>query len=220
MNRLLFSAILFIALTGCSASPDSKVTSPEQILQMMRSDTSWTHHLDSLAQTAIGPGARRIDPVSHTFSYDGRTWLFNQDWGGVLEIPSDYIVEDDLIQAELSFHGTRAFSPDSLILVSFYAGFQGITDEESHTALRESLAEDGFTITGWTIVDGIVTVHARSGQGINYIGRHLPADEDGVERAVSVQYPDENRDEANAVLEMAARYPAGPLGNVFQGEAL
>ena len=186
----------------------------------MRSDTSWTHHLDSLAQTAIGPGARCIDPVSHTFSYDGRTWLFNQDWGGVLEIPSDYIVEDDLIQAELSFHGTRAFSPDSLILVSFYAGFQGITDEESHTALRESLAEDGFTITGWTIVDGTVTVHARSDEGINYVGRHLPADEDGVERAVSVQYPDENRNEANAVLEMAARYPAGPFGNVFRGEAL
>ena len=167
-----------------------------------------------------GPGARCIDPVSHTFSYDGRTWLFNQDWGSVLEIPSDYIVEDDPVQAELSFHGTRAFSPDSLILVSFYAGFQCVPDEESRAFLRESLTEDGFTVISWDVPDGVVTVRARSPQGINYFGRHLPADGDGVERAVSVQYPDGKTDDAKDVLQMAIRYPAGPHGNVFRGEAL
>lgn len=220
MNRFLLPVLPLIIFSGCAHSPGSGSSFPGQVLQAMRADTGWIRHLDSLSQTALGPGARCIDSVSHTFSYDGRTWLFNQDWGGVLEIPSDYIVEDDPVQAELSFHGTRAFSPDSLILVSFYAGFQCVPDEESRAFLRESLTEDGFTVISWDVPDGVVTVRARSPQGINYFGRHLPADGDGVERAVSVQYPDGKTDDAKDVLQMAIRYPAGPHGNVFRGEAL
>ena len=220
MNRFLLPVLPLIIFSGCAHSPGSGSSFPGQVLQARRADTGWIRHLDSLSQTALGPGARCIDPVSHTFSYDGRTWLFNQDWGGVLEIPSDYIVEDDPVQAELSFHGTRAFSPDSLILVSFYAGFQCVPDEESRAFLRESLAEDGFTVISWDVPDGVVTVRARSPHGINYFGRHLPADGDGVERAVSVQYPDGKTDDAKDVLHMAIRYPAGPHGNVFRGEAL
>ena len=86
-----------------------------------------------------GPGAKCLDPVSHSFTYDGRTWIFNQDWGGVLEIPADYIIEDDLWQAKISFHGTHAWSPDSTILVSFYAGFQCLDKEEFTESILESL---------------------------------------------------------------------------------
>ena len=105
-NTIAIISILFLSM-ACGQRPKANNT-PEGILAQMRADTSWIHELDSLSQVAIGPGARCIDPVWHTFSYDGRTWFFNQDWGGVLEIPSDYLPEDDLWQAELSFHGTRA----------------------------------------------------------------------------------------------------------------
>ena len=66
--------------------------------------------------------------------------------GGVLEIPADYIIEDDLWQAKISFHGTHAWSPDSTILVSFYAGFQCLDKEEFTESILESLEEDGFFV--------------------------------------------------------------------------
>ena len=56
-----------------------------------------------LAAIAIGPGAKCIDPVWHMFSYEGRYFFHNQDWGGVLEVPKGFLPEDDLWQAELSF---------------------------------------------------------------------------------------------------------------------
>jgi hypothetical protein len=204
---------------ACGQRPKANNT-PEGVLAQMRADTSWIHELNSLAQVAIGPGARCIDPVWHTFSYDGRTWFFNQDWGGVLEIPSDYLPEDDLWQAELSFHGTRAWSPDSLILVSYYAGFQALTMEESIEAIRDGLKDDGFAVREWDEKEKVLTIRARSAEGINYYGRHIFANDDGVEYSVSVQYPDEKADEALLVIEMADRYPAGPNGIVFKGEAL
>lgn len=174
-----------VVVISCATQP--KQTGPEAILVQMRADTSWIHHLDSLAQTAIGPGAKCLDPVSHSFTYDGRTWIFNQDWGGVLEIPADYIIEDDLWQAKISFHGTHAWSPDSTILVSFYAGFQCLDKEE------------------------VLTVFARSTQGINFVGRYLYTDEDGIEHCVSVQYPDDKAEEAIPVIAMASHYPLGPM---------
>ena len=174
-----------VVVISCATQP--KQTGPEAILVQMRADTSWIHHLDSLAQTAIGPGAKCLDPVSHSFTYDGRTWIFNQDWGGVLEIPADYIIEDDLWQAEISFHGTHAWSPDSTSLVSFYAGFQCLDKEE------------------------VLTVFARSAQGINFVGRYLYTDEDGIEHCVSVQYPDDKAEEAIPVIAMASHYPLGPM---------
>ena len=174
-----------VVVISCATQP--KQTGPEAILVQMRADTSWIHHLDSLAQTAIGLGAKCLDPVSHSFTYDGRTWIFNQDWGGVLEIPADYIIEDDLWQAKISFHGTHAWSPDSTILVSFYAGFQCLDKEE------------------------VLTVFARSTQGINFVGRYLYTDEDGIEHCVSVQYPDDKAEEAIPVIAMASHYPLGPM---------
>jgi hypothetical protein len=180
----------------------------------MRADTAWIRQLDSMAQTAIGPGAKCLDPVSHSFAYDGRVWLFNQDWGSVLEIPSGYIIEDDLWQAELSFHGTRAWSPDSLILVSFYAGFQGLTDEESVEMTVSGLEEDGFAVLERAVKEGVLTIRARSAEGINYYGRRVFANEDGTEYAVSVQWPAGKASEAQEVIKMADRYPAGPSGSI------
>ena len=214
----VFVAILFLGM-ACGQLPKTNDT-PERVLAQMRADTSWIHELDSLAQVAIGPGARCIDPVWHTFSYDGQTWFFNQDWGGVLEIPSDYLPEDDLWQAELSFHGTRAWSPDSLILVSYYAGFQALTMEESIEAIRDGLKDDGFVVREWDENETVLTIRARSAEGINYFGRHILANDEGVEFSVSVQYPDEKESDALPIIEMADRYPAGPNGVIFKGEAL
>ena len=217
-NTIIIPTILLLVL-ACGQRPKDNKT-PEDILAQMRADTSWIHELDSLAQVAIGPSARCIDPVWHSFSYYGRTWFFNQDWGGVLEIPSDYLPEDDLWQAELSFHGTRAWSPDSLILVSYYAGFQTLSKEESIEAIVSGLEEDGFAVQGWDEKEKVLTIYARSADGINYYGRHIFANDNGVEFSVSVQYPDEKAAEALPVIEMADRYPAGPNGTILIGEAL
>ena len=217
-NTIIIPTILLLVL-ACGQRPKDNKT-PEDILAQMRADTSWIHKLESLAQVAIGPSAMCIDLVWHTFSYDGRTWFFNQDWGGVLEIPSDYLPEDDLWQAELSFHGTRAWSPDSLILVSYYAGFQTLSKEESIEAIVSGLEEDGFAVQGWDEKEKVLTIHAHRADCINYYGRHIFANENGVEFSVSVQYPDEKAAEALPVIEMADRYPAGPNGAIFIGEAL
>lgn len=219
MRNSIITITVLVLMIACVQQPKSQDT-PEAILAQMRADTGWIHELDSLAQVAIGPGANCLDPVKHTFSFEGRTWFFNQDWGGVLEIPSDYIPEDDLWQAELSFHGTRAWSPDSLILVSFYAGFQGVTDEESIEATIFGLEEDGFTVLKREEKEEVLTIRARSIEGVNYYGRQIFANEDGVEYMISVQYPDGKSSGVQAVIEMADRYPAGPNGNHFRGLVL
>ena len=128
-----------------------------------------------------------------------------------MEIPADYIIEDDLWQAEISFHGTHAWSPDSTILVSFYAGFQCLDKEEFTESILESLEEDGFTVFRRDEKEEVLTVFARSAQGINFVGRYLYADEDGIERCVSVQYPDDKAEEAIPVIAMASHYPLGPM---------
>ena len=219
MKNTILIIFLTVLLFACGRQPKDLET-PEYILPEMRAYTTWIHELDSLAQIAIGPGAKCMDPVWHTFSYDNRLWFFNQDWGGVLEIPADYVPQDDLVQAELSFHGTSAWSPDSLIFISFYSGFQALTDDEAREAMLSGLAEYGFTIQDSSETDGALTIRARSAEGINYYGRHIFANKDGIEYSVSVQYPDNKTPEAHDIMKMADRYPAGPNGNIFKGEAL
>ncbi len=138
------------------------------------------------------------------------TWLINDDWGFALEIPADYLVEDNPWAEHFSDHGRRVFSPDSLILISTYAGVQALPDEEVGDDLVNSLAEDGFQISQIETVGRTLIIHARNGDGINYYGRHTLANEDGIEYAVSVQYPDEKETEAQRVIKMADRFPAGP----------
>ena len=78
--------LLALSLTIGCASSNTDSPSPEEILSRMRADTAWIRRLESLVGIAIGPGAKCIDPVRRTFSYDGRTWLFNEDWGGILSL--------------------------------------------------------------------------------------------------------------------------------------
>lgn len=214
MNKIILITSALLALLSCRQKPTQ--SGPEAVLARMRADTAWIHRLDSMAQIAIGLGAKCLDPVSHSFSYEGRTWIFNQDWGGVLEIPSDYLIEDDIWQAGLSFHGTRIWSPDSLIMVSFYAGFQALECDEYFESLEGGLMEEGFSI----ISNDEGTILARSKEGINYYGRHRYANKDGIEYSVSLQWPDKKAEEAKEIIMMADRYPAGPNGNVFIGEAI
>lgn len=217
--RYTVPIVLLVLTLSCGQRQQVK-DAPEAILAQMRADTAWIHQLDSMAQIAIGPGSKCLDPVSHSFAYDGRIWLFNQDWGGVLEIPADYTIEDDLWQAELSFHGTRVWSPDSLILISFYAGFQALENDEFEESTRLGLEEDGFAVQAWDEKEKDIIIRARSAEGINYYGRHRLANENGVEYSVSVQYPDGKGDDAKKVIDMVNMYPTGPNGNVFKGEAL
>ena len=219
MRNTILIIFLTVLLMACGRQLKDFET-PEAVLAQMRTDTALIRELDSLAQIAIGPGAKCVDPVWHTFSYDDRLWFFNQDWGGVLEIPADYIPEDDLTQAELSFHGTCAWSPDSLVLISFYAGFQVLTNNESLGAILTGLAKADFDIQECVEEDDVHTIRARNADGINFYGRHIAANEDGIEFEVFVRYPDEKTSEVQTVIKMADRYPSGPNGNIFKGEAL
>lgn len=215
---VLLVTIAFAMAVACGRRPEPSLA-PDVILANMRADTAWIRELDSLAAIAIGPNAKCLDPVCHTFEWEGRTWFFNQDWGGVLEIPSDYLPEDDLWQAELSFHGTRAWSPDSLILVSFYAGFQTLTPEESKAVILSGLEDDGFAVQSRDEKENVLTLRARSAEGINYYGRYFITGKNGVEYSVSVQYPDQKVSDALGVIEKADRYPAGPKGVIIKGRA-
>ena len=192
----------------------------EEMLAVMRADTSWTRELDSMAQIAIGPGAKCIDPVWHLFSYDGRFWLFGQDWGGVLEIPEGYIPEDDYTQTHLSFHGTSANSPDSLIRISFYEGFQAFEYDEFIENTCSGLLKDYFTIDDKTIKDSILTIRAHNDFGINYYGKYMYKDSCSVEHIAVVQYPDNRKEEGEAIIPMVNRYPAGPNGKIYVGWAI
>ena len=221
MYKLIIPFLMILAFfTACGYSVGSADPSPEETLAQMRADTAWIRELDSLAAEAIGPGARCLDPVWHLFEWDGRKWLFNQDWGGVLEIPSGYIPEDDPWQAELSFHGTRAFSPDSMVIISFYAGFQAIGDEELTETVREGLEGDGFVIEHIDVDDREFRISARSARDIRYYARHLFADGDGVEYAAGVQFPAAREDEAEEIIRMIRRFPLGTGGHPFRGLAL
>lgn len=191
-------------IPSCRQHPTA--SGPEATLAGMRADMAWIRQLDSLAQTAIGPGACCLDPVKHTFAYDGRTWLFNQDWGGVLEVPADYLPEDDLWQADYSFHGTRVFSPDSLILISCHAGVQVQVPGEYAASIQQDLEEQGLSIQAMTEEDGVWTVRAENEDGINYYGRYIFASPEGVEYTISVQYPDDKQKEAADIFEMIDRF--------------
>ena len=198
MKKALIIMLTAVCVAACVSHPKQAV--PEAILAQMRADTAWINTLDSLASMAIGPGAKCIDPVWHLFSWEGRTFFHNQDWGGVLEIPEGYIPEDDLWQAEVSFHGTRAWSPDSLILISFYAGFSAMDEDadESTVRIERNVNEDGIV----------------------YYGRTIPNGPYGVEYSVSLQYPEGMEDRVAGIIPMIDRYPYSPDGTIHPGEAV
>ena len=219
MKRTLLLLTLPLLAATCTCGRRSPVNDVTEVLAQMRADTAWIRKLDSLAATAIGPGARCIDPVWHCYRWEERTWFFNEDWGGVLEIPSDYIPQDDLIQAGLSFHGTTAISPDSLVRVSFYAGFQGLEYDEYLPSITDHLREYGFTASSISVNDQLVTLEASNGEGVIFYGRYLYASKDGIEYSVSLQYPREMDPDMGPVRSMVDRYPYGADGGIFSGLA-
>ena len=216
MKDLLISVMILLSACGQCArrgvpatdAADDARPKPREILARMRADTSWIRRLEEMADSALGPGARCLDPVWHLFLYDGRTWFFNQDWGGVLEIPSEFLPEDDEYQAYFSFHGTRAYSPDSLVVVSFYAGGQCLIFEETCEAVQEDLAADGFRIVALQMDDRSFAVHALSDEGVHFYGREIFDDVNGLEYSVSIQYPDWR--DVSHIIPMVDRYPCGP----------
>ena len=215
MKELVISAMILLSACGQCArhgvpapdAADDARPKPRAILDRMRADTSWIRRLEEMADSALGPGTRCLDPVWHLFLHDGRTWFFNQDWGGVLEIPSDFLPEDDEYQAHFSFHGTRAYSPDSLIVVSFYAGGQFLTLEETCEVLQEDLTAAGFRIVALQMDDRSFSIHALSDEGIHYYGREI-FDDEWIEYSVSIQYPDWL--DVSHIIPMVDRYPYGP----------
>ena len=228
VKRLLYAALAASLLVSCwNRSPIEE--GADAVLAQMRADSSWVHELDSLAGIAIGPGAECIDPVWHLFSREGRRFFHNQDWGGVLEIPDGFIPEDDPWQAELSFHGTTAHSPDSLVRISFYAGFSVADEDEARNWIEASLAEDGFTVLAmerseFRFPDGtlspVLEVSAGNADGGIWRSRHILRGPDGVEFSVCLQYPAGAEDRIRDILPMINRYPFSPDGRFERGEAL
>lgn len=228
MKKFISAALAALLLVSCG-NGSHRQEGAEAILAQMRSDTVWVHELDSLAGIALGPGAGCIDPVWHLFSQGGRRWFHNQDWGGVLEIPDGFIPEDDPWQAELSFHGTAAHSPDSLVRISFYAGFSVADEDEARNWIEASLAEGGFTVLAMErsevrFPDGtlspVLEVSAGNADGVIWRSRHILSGPDGVEFSVSLQYPSGAKDRIRDILPMINRYPFSPDGRFERGEAV
>ena len=86
-KKLAFLILLSAFLGACcpggrtpASGQDDRIPSAESIIARMRADTLWIKHLETLADSAVGPGARCIDPVWHLFEWEGRNWFFNQDF--------------------------------------------------------------------------------------------------------------------------------------------
>lgn len=228
------AAIAALALScGRSSHKDGfdwEAATLDEKLEHMRSDSSWIAELDSLAAFSLGEGAACTDPVKHTFVYDGRTWVYNQDWGGVFEIPSDYVPEDDTWQVELSFHGARVMSPDSNVVVSAYAGFQGMTYDEFVEAARTQFDDQPFVkVTSFREtevrfrgghVSKALEMETRTDDGIVGWARYIFASAESVEYNIFIQYPENMETQVSGVKEMVKRYPVSPDGSDPHGECI
>lgn len=230
MKRILVVLLGAILAFGCRGRRDAgALQSPEKILAQMRADSAWVRELDSLVCLALGPKARCIDPVWHLFSVGEERWFHNQDWGGVLELPDGFTPEDDTWQAELSFHGTAATSADSLMRLSFYAGFGAFSADEYEENARQCLGEAGFRVlevshSNVDFGDGIpylaITIQARSDENVNYYGRSIPSGPDCVEWSAAIQYDGSVAQKASAIIPMIDRYPFSAEGRFTRGEAV
>lgn len=230
------SLLLLVAFISCSVhvSVQDKDISWEEMstlqrLEEIRRDSSYISYLDSCAHEHIGRGAKCIDPVQHLFGCDGRWWLFSDDWGGLLELPEGWIPEEDIIQTELTFHGTDVWSQDSLAVVSMYSGV-GLYEDvtlyerdlrsriESHSIIISSWKKDYITLseTARTLV---LSVSGLSGMGERFYGRFIPSGPDGVEYWACVQWKADAMD-INSMLGFIDRFPFGPDGQVPDGDAV
>lgn len=231
MNHFVYWILLCLLAVSCrnksTGAANDVLLSPEEILAEMRADSSWINTLDSMASANIGDGARCLDPVKHLFVWDDRYWLYNQDWGGVLELPEGFIPEDDLYQTIVSFHGTHIWSPDTMTLVSVYAGFQDFTYDEVEAFAIESLTDDSMIITDISkypfICNGLskgneLRIKARNDNGITGLFRYITYNGPlNVEYDVSLQYPEEDSDMVAPLIDMVYHYPSGPNGQLPDG---
>lgn len=220
----------FCSCGGGGKKFDWEKATLEEKLEHMRSDSSWIHELDSMAYVAVGPGAKCLDPVKHLFVCDGRYWVYNQDWGGVLELPEGYIPCDDTWQVELSYHGAGTWSPDSLVYISHYEGFQPLEYDEFEEELRTRFDEDSITavtsfrVDDYVFPDGYVSksiaIETENTDGIVGYLRYIFRDVNGVEYAVSVQYQSGEEEKVTDIMKMIDRYPLNADGRIEVGGAL
>lgn len=231
MKRTVLTLILIpvILLSACRNGRTVQTSdTPQTILENMRKDSAVIAFADSMGVVQLGPGTKCIDPVKHTYLRDGRTFLYNEDWGGVLELPQGWIPEDDLWQAELSFHGTHVWSPDSTILMATYAGIS-VPDLDQLEITSETLASQGFTITSHEqtrILIGeepalCLTVLALGEDGIIYLGKTVTTESRCIEYSASLQYDEkENSERIDILKSFLERYPLGPEGQTPIGYCL
>ena len=224
--------IVSLVIVSCNTTRNSNfdwetATLGEKI-EYMRSDSIWIAELDSLAQEAIGVGSKCMDPVKHLFSYGEGYWLYNQDWGGVLEIPEGYIPEDDLNQVELSFHGSYVTSPDSSVRINYYAGWEPVTFDEFKAAVQSQFdrttSVEAFSIDDYIFPDGFctkaITIKTINDAGVAGFCRYIYKDSDNVGYSVSVEYPADRELEILPILEMIKRYPLNCSNQIIKGQCL
>lgn len=229
MTRTITIIIISLTLI-CSCSPKA-VSLTERgvadILSQMRSDPAFKAYADSMGVQQLGEGTVCLDPVKHLYRRGTRHFLYNEDWGGVLELPRGWIPEDDSWQAEFSFHGTRVWSPDSTVLISTYAGFSDGPEEDLDSEAA-SLAEQGFTVTSRSQSYGpmgeqtvlCTSIRAVSEDGIVYYGRTVHSEILQVAYSVSLQYPQGDEDAVIALIPFVERYPLSPDGKAPVGDAV
>jgi len=201
---------------------DYSKMSVEEQLECMRCDTAWIRTLDSLASIYIGPGARCLDAVKHTFRWKGRLWVYNQDWGGVVELPEGFVPEDDRWQARFSYHGSEVYSADSLVYISFYAGYQPSTYEEFKQNCLETVISDSLLteLVFWEeklrFHDGtespVIVLRTINADGIRGYFRHIYKNPESTKFSISLQYPAESEEKCRHIRTMIEKYPFGPNG--------
>lgn len=225
--------ITFILITlslACSCGPKAVSCADlllPAILDEMRSSSDRMAFADSMGVLQLGEGTHCLDPVKHLYRRGARHFLYNEDWGGVLELPQGWIPEDDTWQVGFSFHGTRVWSPDSTVLLSTYAGYSDGADEDLESEAM-TLAEQGFTVTSQTlsyIPMGDLTVLCASigalgEDGIVYYGRTVHSELLHVAYSVSLQYPQGEEDSVTGLMPFVDLYPFGPEGQPPAGDAL
>lgn len=227
-GRITFTIIALTLLCSCGPKavryPDRDVA---DILSQMRADPALKAFADSMGVLQLGEGTVCLDPVKHLYRRDGRHFLYNEDWGGVLELPQGWIPEDDRRQAELSFHGTRVWSPDSTVLICTHAGWSDDPGEKLESEAR-TLAEQGFMVISQTlsyVPMGELTVLCTSigalgEDGTAYYGRTVHPETMHVAYSVSIRYPQEDEDRVAGLMAYVERYPLSPEGKAPVGDAV
>lgn len=227
-GRITFTIIALTLLCSCGPKavryPDRDVA---DILSQIRADPALKAFADSMGVLQLGEGTVCLDPVKHLYRRGARWFLYNEDWGGVLELPQGWIPEDDIRQAELSFHGTCVWSPDSTVLISTWAGFSDDPDRDLESE-AQSLANHGFTVTSrsWSYVPmGELTVRctetrALGRDGAAYYGRTVHSEVLDVTYSVSILFPHGGDGSLSELMAFIERYPLSPEGKLPVGDAI